>query len=403
MSEAAARPPMDRDAVDAALRVQRDERDRVSAALLDLEAQPGYRLLAGASVTGATARARDEVRAHAAELWDWFDRYTRTLSAAEDLRARHGRPGRAELAELTRLLTGPAVAPPEREVPLADRTLLAAPPPPLTLAAVVARMTALYEDVVRRVAAVDGAWSALLPALEHAEAARREVGALDCELGGDDPEAVRLTDALDRVAATVRADPLATEPPALVRLGADLAALRDRLRAAVRMRDEAAARLAALDEAVALVRTEEDAARRTRADVLAKVSAPPPPDVPALAVALADRCAAVRGLGTAGRWRELADRVAGLEDAAADALRRVRESRELAAGLTARRDELRGRLEAYRVKAARLGHAEDADLAGRYAEVRELLWSAPCDLRRATVALSGYQEAISARAKGSDR
>ncbi|POM24493.1 hypothetical protein BTM25_31220 [Actinomadura rubteroloni] len=402
MSEAAARPPLDRDAVDDALRVQRDERDRVSAALLDLEAQPGYRLLTGASVTGATALAREEIRARAAELWDWFDRYTRTLRATEDLRARHGRPGRAELAELTRLLTGPSVAPPEHEVPLADRTLLAAPPPPLTLAAVVERMTALYEDVVRRVAAVDGAWSALLPALERAEAARREVGTLAAELGGD-PEAARLTGELDRVAATVRADPLATAPPELDRLGADLAALRDRLRAAVRMRAEAAARLAALDDAVALVRAEEDDARRTRADVLTRISAPPPPDVPALAAALADRCAAVRGLGAAGRWRALTDRVAELEDAAADALRRVREARDLAAGLTERRDELRGRLEAYRMKAARLGHAEDADLAGRYARTRELLWSAPCDLRRATVALSGYQEAVSARAKGSDR
>ncbi|WP_019634869.1 hypothetical protein [Actinomadura atramentaria] len=388
-------PVLDRDGVDAELAAVRDARDRINAELLELEAQPGYRMLLGAPVEGATARARAEVRAGVAELWDWFGRYARVVDAAGELRARRSRPDRAELAELSRLLLGRSVEPPAREVPLERRTLLAAPPPNHTLATVVDRMTDLYEDAVRRVADVDAAWSALLPALERAEQAGRDAAAL--------PEAAAPLAELAALAAAVRADPLTALRdglPRLTRVHDALAGLRERARAEARARAELGDRLAALDAAVALVRDAEDEARRVRAEVAAKVAAPPPPDVPALAVALADRCAAVRRAGDAPG---LADRVAALEAAAADALRRVRESRDLAAGLLDRREELRGRLDAYRMKAARLGHAEDADLAELHERARALLWSAPCDLRRATAALSGYQQAITARAKGPDR
>ncbi|RFU38686.1 hypothetical protein DZF91_26365, partial [Actinomadura logoneensis] len=82
---------------------------------------------------------------------------------------------------------------------------------------------------------------------------------------------------------------------------------------------------------------------------------------------------------------------------------RAARHRDLAAGLLERREELRGRLGAYRVKAARLGLAEDADLLTIHERARELLWTSPCDLRAATVALSGYQQAVNSRTKGADR
>ncbi|GAA4293389.1 hypothetical protein GCM10023178_66110 [Actinomadura luteofluorescens] len=55
------------------------------------------------------------------------------------------------------------------------------------------------------------------------------------------------------------------------------------------------------------------------------------------------------------------------------------------------------------MKASRLGHAEDAELARSYEQARELLWTSPCDLRKATVALTAYQRAVTSRAKGADR
>jgi len=59
-----------------------------------------------------------------------------------------------------------------------------------------------------------------------------------------------------------------------------------------------------------------------------------------------------------------------------------------------RRDELRGLVGAYKAKAARLGMAEDADLAVRYDQVHDLLWTAPCDLAAAEAAVDEYQQAI---------
>ncbi|MCQ0007646.1 hypothetical protein [Actinomadura madurae] len=93
---------------------------------------------------------------------------------------------------------------------------------------------------------------------------------------------------------------------------------------------------------------------------------------------------------------EMAGRFAELERAADEALERARGDLRLSAGLLDRRGELRGRLEAYRAKAARLGLAEDERLTVLYGEAREVLWTAPCDLRRATTVLAEYQRAIRA-------
>ncbi|HEX6345548.1 hypothetical protein [Umezawaea sp.] len=73
------------------------------------------------------------------------------------------------------------------------------------------------------------------------------------------------------------------------------------------------------------------------------------------------------------------------------------ECRALVANLTGlldRRTELRGRLEAYRAKATRLGHAEDAALAAVHRAAHDVLFTAPCDLPEATRAVGRYQQAV---------
>jgi hypothetical protein len=55
---------------------------------------------------------------------------------------------------------------------------------------------------------------------------------------------------------------------------------------------------------------------------------------------------------------------------------------------------LRGLLGAYKAKAVRLGAAEDTELAARYDQAYEQLWTAPCDLAAAESAVSAYQRAI---------
>ena len=71
-----------------------------------------------------------------------------------------------------------------------------------------------------------------------------------------------------------------------------------------------------------------------------------------------------------------------------------------AAALLDRRAELRGLLDAYQAKAARLGAAEDTELGKLYAQAHDLLWTAPCDLAAAAAAVTSYQEAILALTGG---
>ena len=384
---------MNRDEVDRVLDRLRGERERITAALLDLEAQQGYRLLQSPELTGRTARRRDELATLTAELWRLFDAYGRVLGRAEDLRGRRGRPDQADMAELERLLCGPSVELPA-ETPPERRTLLGPAAEHLSLDGVVARMTGRYEEAARGIAAVDAAWSSLLRRLEHADGTAREVRALLGSLGPDpafEPQAAEL----ERLRAIVRTDPLSIEPEAFDGVDAALAALRSRLEEAARVRAEHEERTKRLQATIGLIRAAHDEARRERDRVIAKIASPLPPEPPDLSTPLADRLAALAALR--GRWTELADRLADLEAAAATGLEQTRTTAGLIAGLLERRDELRGRLDAYRAKAGRLGHAEDPELTRLYEAARDLLWTSPCDLWRATAALAEYQRAIGER------
>ncbi len=59
--------------------------------------------------------------------------------------------------------------------------------------------------------------------------------------------------------------------------------------------------------------------------------------------------------------------------------------------------ELRGRLRAYRVKASRLGLAEDAALLALYSAADAVLTTRPLDPRRAEEAIHAYEKAVHAR------
>jgi hypothetical protein len=59
-----------------------------------------------------------------------------------------------------------------------------------------------------------------------------------------------------------------------------------------------------------------------------------------------------------------------------------------------RHRELRGLLDAYRAKGARLGAAENIELAALYQRARDLVRAAPCDLPAAGDAVRGYQRAV---------
>ncbi|MBW8481939.1 hypothetical protein [Actinomadura parmotrematis] len=396
-SGSGAAAPMSREGVDHALAGLRAEQDRVAAALLDLEGHDGYRLLSGAALTGETWRRWDEAGARVALLWRLFDAYRTVLDEAAALRAARPRPDAGTLARLTELLTGDAVETPGGDVPLERRTLLGPRRERVTLDEAVALMSAAFERVAEVVVAADDAWTALLVPLGEAEERWREAARLAHELAGArHPELDRLGRELSALGRTARTDPLSPDVDAarLARLRDGIEALRADLAGAVRLRDAYPERLAEVTAAVEEAAAAEAAALRGAALAHQKIDAAGLPELRPAAAALRDRLAALDGLRGSGRWADLAGRFAGLERAAAGARERAAEHLRLSGGLLDRRAELRGRLGAYKAKAGRLGLAEDEGLARLHERARDLLWTAPCDLRAATVALVRYQRAI---------
>jgi hypothetical protein len=397
---------MNREEIDRALERLRDERDRIATALLDLENHPGYQLLKGTALTGMTKERWTAIQTQAATLWGLFDAYRRQLELAEEIRAQQAKPSTERLAELTRLLNGPSVEPPGGEIPLEKRSLLGPPTERLTFDAVVGRMTALYDSAADAVANADAVWSSLLARLEEVEEAARAVTDLFRGMEAYDPDLERISQELTRLRAVIISDPLSLEGQGteqLDKIAKELGPLRQRLEEAARIRDEHATRLHNLGQTIELVRTAEADARGVRAIVQVKISNPVPAEPPDQARALADRLQQLSGLAGQGQWPELAGGTAALEREARTALDQARAAQQNIQGLLDRREELRGRLEAYKAKAARLGRSEDLELGRLYETAKQILWTAPCDLRQATSALAGYQRAITNAAEGAGR
>ena len=199
---------------------------------------------------------------------------------------------------------------------------------------------------------------------------------------------------LDRLRGLLNTDPLGGQvnPAAADRLRNRAAAVAARSADLARLRDGAGQRVAAVAAAAAAAHAaREDAAAACRR-AAAKITAVPA--VPADRTDLSARIAALDTLLAAGRWTRLSSELDLLERELASATSDFRDTERTVAGLLSRRDELRGLLDAYKAKAARLGAAEDPGLAVRYDQARELLWTAPCDLNAAADAVSRFQQAV---------
>ena len=391
---------MSHEGAEHALMRLRADKDRIATALFDLEKHHGYRLLNGAKLRGRTRRRWEEARARIAALWGMFDAYRHVLDRAERFRSRHIRPSRADLEELTWLLTGPSVEPVGEEPGLERHTLLGPAGERLTLDETLARMSEDYTEVEDTVASADAAWSALLPRLDEIEGTWRQTRDLLRTLRSEDPDLAGIGARLTEVRKAVLADPLSlttegrTDTAPLDLLAGDLARRHGVLEAAVRIQGEYEERVAGAATSIERVRQLECEALRAREHVLRRITVSAVPEIPRPAASLGDRMTALAELREAGRWTDLAARMTDLERAAADALHRVNDALRDLTGLLGRRNELRGRLEASRAKAARLGHAQDASLTDLWRQAHELLWQAPCDLRQASAAVASYQRAV---------
>ena len=336
------------------------EGDRVAESLLAMEDHPGHRLLRGAVLTGASARRWEASNAGMVRLWEWFDAYRALLRQASDAR---------DPAELARLLRGPVITLPEAS----ERTLTGPVARQVTVRVLVARMKSEYARVTAVLEEAHEAWTRRWEALDP----------LAGQLAGiDSPAAERLRAEVARAHARAVADPLTPDPAV-----ADLVA---RVASVGALHRTFPSRAAALSRLVAEVESVRARAAEVRGEVVAKVAGDHPP-VPGEDVA-----GALDGLRR--RFPDVAESdVAAVENAVGAAAARAREVLAHLTGSLDRRAELRGRLAAYRAKAAGRGFAEDVELLALHRRARAVLSGAPCDLNAGTVAVLRYQRAVLAR------
>ncbi len=401
MSGSARRLPMSRDQVDRTLAGLVAGYDRISAAMYELDSHPGLNMLRGGGLGGRTERVGVDLLARSGVLWSHFAALGATLDRARTVRAQRPRPGDDELAELTRLLREPVVRLDALGMAL-DDTAAGSPVAWLSLAELAQRLEAASVDLIRALADVAAAGQRLVAQFAPVSEA---LGRLRSDVAGLGAEALPV-DALERISERLAdvhqladADPLgavggqvaATIRGRLRELTAELDTLAVRLTELTRLRAGYPARVAALRAVLDEVGAAQAQTGRTYAVVLEKIAEPGLPAIPDAVPALAAHLAQLDQMYREQRWARLAEELTTVERGAAAARDRATDLHEAADGLLRRRAELRGRLDAYRAKAGRLGLIEHAELAARHRAARDLLYTSPCDLPAATRAVMAYQ------------
>ncbi|MGW7272949.1 hypothetical protein ACWGH5_20760 [Streptomyces sp. NPDC054864] len=409
-------PVMDRDEVDRALARLDAEHEAIETSLLALQDHAGRRLLEGAGLTGTTQERWQSTEQQITLLWAYFDAYAAALRSAHEVRARRRWPNRDDLVELTELLRGESVtvAGGAAPAPSASITGPAKLTERFTLIELVSRMNDLYAHSLDMVVAADAVWSALPARIDLLAAELQRTRQLAHSVGvrpgehpaGDDLE--RITAELTLLREQVISDPLAFWQPTrgssapgggrphTDRYDREARALEDVRReidAVLTVRQDAELRLGRLRDVLSRADRTLAEARSARGEVLAKIAASEVPAVSGPSTALQEQLAMASDYRRHAQWHRLSPLLESLEEKAEDELMRARESLTAVTQPLAVRAELRGRLDAYKAKVARLGHAEDPFLIERYDAARRMLWSAPCDLRVAEQAVLRYQQA----------
>ncbi|HEY2286597.1 MAG TPA: hypothetical protein VGH88_12725 [Streptosporangiaceae bacterium] len=421
---------MTRDQAARAVAAVTAERDGIQANLLDLDGSFGKRLLAGAVLAGETRARWESAAAELARLWETYSAYAGVIDRAERLLARVRKASAPELAEITALMTGPSVQLARAPAALAARDLTAPRQAQLTLTMAVREMKLSFARAAGVITAAESVWNVLAAGLEEIGAGltgvRRAAGDLVAPGAAAESSAAAAAllaaeSELGRQRAALNADPLAfwisgrVDASHLNLLGQEARAAITGVSELIQLRAEAEQRIAAVAAAVAAAQDAARDAARARARAAEKIDAAAlPPALPEIAgppgiagppeiAALTGQLTSLEQLKAAGRWARLGAELDAVGQQAADARQRFRDSERESAGLLQRRDELRGLLDAYQAKAARLGGAEDSELTARHDRARDLLWTAPCDLAAAQDAVARYQDAILALSRPGPR
>jgi hypothetical protein len=394
-------PSISRDAADQMLAGLGAAHDRVAAAMFALDSQPALGYLRGSTLTGTTASRWQTLRPELDVLWAHFTLLGVVVEQARAIRGAR-RPGDAEWGELSAMLQESTIGLDAAGLP-ADGS----GNPAVTWIKVwdlAQQLEQRCAAVAAQLSEVDAAWSAVAGRLGPIAEAVDKATALAAELGAASTvEPLRAT--LANLQSTAIEDPLAAAPGGRVggrvddglrELSARVDTTRQRLAELKSLRDGYQQRVAGLRGLADDVIAAERELAEVYARVTEKILDPGLAALPSFGAGLRTTADQLERLGVSGEWATLADTMAATEKSAREARERVSYLRQVATGLLDRREELRGRLDAYRAKAASKGVVEHPELTNRYDEAHRVMFTAPCDLRAGTRAVLAYQQTLSA-------
>lgn len=338
----------------------------------ELEASPSYLMLRDADPGSVTAGRYRAAAGQGFDLWPVVDAVADRLEA---IRSRWGDDDAKSAVEVA------------RPVGFADLG-------PTTPAHALAALRKRYDVMAAEVSAVDRVWLTVLP---RVEAARETLGRLQSEADALDltePLIGRARSRADDLADRLLSDPCAVEVSDGQRLDSEVAEVARLMARARSGHDNYDTDLAGAGELLAELRILLARAAASTAETRAKISDPGGLiTLPSRAIidgsgGLADRLDEVFEPDPVARWEH---RRAMLDRWLAQATsfrKQLLRALEVSGAALERRDELRGRLQAFEVKMAAVGRAEDPGLVAIVERAWDELYTAPTNLDAAEKAVS---------------
>lgn len=362
---------MHRDEADATLATLRDAQGRIASGMFTIDSHTALGFLRAGGLRGRTHSTWSALSPDVDALWSDFNTLNDLLESAR-ANALGRKVTEAEAATLRQA------------------------------SALVAQLEPRCAAAISTLNDVDRSWNACGSAISPLTDAFNRLTSLATGLGERD-SVTTLNQRASALREAVLADPMAAAPAGALGeahrteisdLTAGVQAASARLATQAALRDTYPARMTALETQIEAVRAEETRAAEAYRTAQQKIASSSLPPAPSSSGVLAARVVDLDKYRQAKRWQKLADEVAVLEASIARARQRAAELRDAADGLLARRDELRGRLDAYRAKASRHRLDENDELAALHSSAQSLLYTAPCELPEATRAVFAYQTAL---------
>ena len=373
--------------------------ERISANLVELEIDSGRKLLETTRLEGESAARWTAANAALTELWRRQGLLESLLKKADELQSSRSTD------QLTSLLRGASIELSTSEVPLAQRNLLSGDErvERCSPGELLASMSVAFDEVKAVVSEIGSAWDRLMPDLDEARRSLRAAVELAGELHeGERPELESARRQVAVLAATVTADPLSVDSAEVAALALMVGEIRSGLEADAALRRSFDARILQAREAIERLRSAHNELRAARAELVVKISVPVAPPLPRLDDDGDRELSDIVAFAEGGAWSQAREAIDALTERTGTRLEEARRLLEVTRVPIEARNQLRALLDAYQVKAKRLGVVEDSDVASAYTRASAALYKAPTDLNMAAQLVRAYQSAINGSPSSSE-